>query len=139
MSRPFEVELEFKVGTYDIDFAGIVSNIVYLRWLEDLRLAMLEAHLPLEDQLAAGTTPVLLSTEIEYLHAVRLFQRPCGHIWVADVGRARWTLEAEITVEERVVARARQVLASVRLADFRPLPAPALLREAFRGRQQEAP
>ena len=72
MSRAFEVELAFNVGTYDIDFAGIVSNIVYLRWLEDLRLAMLEAHLPLEDQLAAGTTPVLLSTEIEYLRAIRL-------------------------------------------------------------------
>jgi acyl-CoA thioester hydrolase len=132
MSRLFEVELAFKVGTYDIDFAGIVSNIVYLRWLEDLRLAMLEAHLPLEDQLAAGTTPVLLSTHIEYVRAVRLFEQPRGCIWVADVGRARWTLEAEILVQERIVARARQVLALIRLADFRPLPAPALLRAAFR-------
>jgi acyl-CoA thioester hydrolase len=132
MSKPFEVELTFTVGTYDIDFAGIVSNLVYLRWLEDLRLAMLEAHLPLEEQLAGGTTPVLLSTQIEYVRAVRLFQRPHGRMWVADVGKARWTLEAEITVEDRVVARARQVLASVRLSDFRPLPAPALLRDAFR-------
>jgi acyl-CoA thioester hydrolase len=23
--------------TYEIDFAGVVSNIVYVRWLEDLR------------------------------------------------------------------------------------------------------
>jgi len=132
MSRQFEVELSFSVGTYDIDFAGIVSNIVYLRWLEDLRLAMLEAHLPLEDLLASGTTPVLLSTQIDYLRAIRLFERPRGRIWVADVGRARWTLEAEITLEGRAAARAQQVLALIRLADFRPLPAPALLRDAFR-------
>lgn len=134
MSKPFEVELAFKVGTYDIDFAGIVSNIVYLRWLEDMRLAMLEAHLPLEDQLAAGTTPVLLSTQIDYVRAIRLFERPRGCMWVADVGRARWTLEAEIMVDDRLAARARQVLALVRLADFRPLPAPALLRGAFRAK-----
>jgi acyl-CoA thioester hydrolase len=132
MNNRFEVELAFKVGTYDIDFAGIVSNIVYMRWLEDLRLAMLEAYLPLEDQLAGGNTPVLLSTQIDYLRAVRLFEQPRGRMWVSDVGRARWTLDAEITVGDRVVTRARQVLASVRLADFRPLPAPAVLRDAFR-------
>jgi acyl-CoA thioester hydrolase len=134
MNNRFEVELAFKVGTYDIDFAGIVSNIVYVRWLEDLRLAMLEAYLPLEDQLAGGNTPVLLSTQIDYLRAVRLFEQPRGRMWVSDVGRARWTLDAEITVGDRVVTRARQVLASVRLADFRPLPTPAVLRDAFRPR-----
>jgi len=36
--RPFLIEVPLPVRTYDIDFAGIVSNIVYIRWLEDLRL-----------------------------------------------------------------------------------------------------
>ena len=31
------VQHSFRVMTYDIDFAGIVSNISYIRWLEDLR------------------------------------------------------------------------------------------------------
>ncbi len=35
--RVMEVNLSFPVRTYDIDFAGVVSNIVYIRWLEDLR------------------------------------------------------------------------------------------------------
>ena len=41
MTRPhdqFLVEMPLKVQGYDIDVAGIVSNIVYVRWLEDLRL-----------------------------------------------------------------------------------------------------
>jgi len=32
-----EVRHSFRVMTYDIDFAGVVSNITYTRWLEDLR------------------------------------------------------------------------------------------------------
>ncbi|MBT4500790.1 MAG: hypothetical protein HOC74_23880 [Gemmatimonadetes bacterium] len=50
--RTLEIEIELLVRTYDIDFAGVVSNIVYLRWLEDLRLAALEACYPLERFLA---------------------------------------------------------------------------------------
>jgi acyl-CoA thioester hydrolase len=40
-SQMMLVELELPIRTYDIDFAGIVSNIVYIRWLEDLRIQML--------------------------------------------------------------------------------------------------
>ncbi len=47
--QPFEVALDLPIKTYDIDFAGIVSNIVYIRWLEDLRLKMLESHFPIEN------------------------------------------------------------------------------------------
>ena len=39
--KPFEIALDLPIKTYDIDFAGIVSNIVYIRWLEDLRLKMI--------------------------------------------------------------------------------------------------
>jgi acyl-CoA thioester hydrolase len=57
--RPLEVELVLPVKTYDIDFAGIVSNIVYIRWLEDLRLEMLDAYLPLQKMLEDGIAPIL--------------------------------------------------------------------------------
>ena len=50
--RPLEIQLELPVRTYDIDFAGIVNNIVFVRWLEDLRLAILDAHLPIQQQMA---------------------------------------------------------------------------------------
>ena len=30
-------EQPLAIRTYDIDFAGIVSNIVFVRWLEDLQ------------------------------------------------------------------------------------------------------
>jgi len=47
-TRPFEIQMPFNIRTYDINFAGIVSNIVYHRWLEDMRLDLIEQHLPLD-------------------------------------------------------------------------------------------
>ena len=45
------VTLPLNVRTYNIDFAGIVSNIVYIRWHEDLRLEMLDRYFPIQEQL----------------------------------------------------------------------------------------
>jgi acyl-CoA thioester hydrolase len=125
------VELPFKVQTYDIDFAGIVSNQVYIRWLEDLRLELLDRFAPLDRQLAEGFVPVLLSTEIAYKRALRLFDRPRGRMWMVEVGRVRWTLEAAITNEGNVAASARHVCAFVDSSTLRPRPVPAEFREQF--------
>ena len=54
------IRLAFPVKTYDVDFAGIVSNIVYVRWLEDLRLELLARTCPLARLVAEGIGPVLL-------------------------------------------------------------------------------
>jgi len=43
--RRFETKMTIRVATYDIDYANHVSNIVYFRWLEDLRLQLLEKKL----------------------------------------------------------------------------------------------
>lgn len=125
------VELRFKVQTYDIDFAGIVSNQVYIRWLEDLRLELLDAFAPLDSQLAKSLVPVLLSTEIAYKRALRLFDRPHGHMWMVEVGRVRWTLAAAITNDGSIAATARHVCAFVDSATLRPRPVPADFRARF--------
>jgi acyl-CoA thioester hydrolase len=127
------VELPFKVQTYDIDFAGIVSNQVYIRWLEDLRLEFLDTYAPLERQLAQGFVPVLVSTEISYKRALRLFDRPRGRLWMVEMGRVRWTLEAAITNEGSIAATARHVCAFVDSTTLRPRPVPADFRAAFDG------
>ena len=45
--RPLLIERPIVVRTYDIDFANIVHNIVYFRWLEDLRSEILADVLPI--------------------------------------------------------------------------------------------
>jgi acyl-CoA thioester hydrolase len=126
--RPLFVEREIAVKTYDIDFAGHVSNIVYIRWLEDLRLAVLEEYFPLEKQMREGYAPVLTRTEIDYKAPIRLFDRVVARMWARDAGLVRMALEAEFLVGERLCATARQQGVMARLADGRPIRLPGELR-----------
>jgi acyl-CoA thioester hydrolase len=77
-NKPLEIALPLPVRTYDIDFAGIVSNIVYVRWFEDMRLAMLDNSFPLAEQLQQGFAPVVLQTKIDYKQSIVLGDRPIG-------------------------------------------------------------
>lgn len=127
------VELTFPIKTYDIDFAGHVSNITYIRWLEDLRLEMLRRYLPLGTILARGQAPILLRTEIDYLVQARLPQVVTGRMWVSDSSRARATLSAEFTIAEtgEVSARAQQVICFVDVQRGRPIALPQELKQAM--------
>ncbi|MCO5247060.1 MAG: acyl-CoA thioesterase [Anaerolineae bacterium] len=129
-TKPFQVTLNFTVRTYDIDFVGIVSNIVYVRWLEDLRLQALAKFFPLDTAMQElGIAPVLLRTEIDYKQPVRLFDPLIGTLWAAEIGRVRQVLQAEFTVNGELRAAARQTTCFIDLATGRPQPTPAVLRE----------
>jgi acyl-CoA thioester hydrolase len=130
-SRRFSIELPLKVQTYDIDFAGIVSNQVYIRWLEDLRLRFLDEYFPLQGQMAAGYVPILLSTEIQYRRALRLFDEPVGVMWLVGLSGARWTLGAEISADGALCATARHECAFVNTASLRPIRLPDAFLQAL--------
>ncbi|HET6821818.1 MAG TPA: thioesterase family protein [Anaerolineales bacterium] len=117
---------EFRVMTYDIDFAGIVSNISYIRWLEDLRNLFAEQALSLGDALQRGIAPALMHTEIDYLSPVRFPDIVIGRMWLAEHGRSKWELAAEFESQRagQLVARARQVGVFVTLKTLRPIRLP---------------
>jgi acyl-CoA thioester hydrolase len=136
--RPLLVELPFTVKTYDTDYAGIVHNMVYIRWLEDLRLQILTEHFPMEDQLAKNQGPILVKTEITYQGPLRLFDEPLGRMWVSHLGRVRWEVQAEILLDDQIAATARQNGYFAKLADLRPVRVPEDLREKWR-RESQSP
>ena len=127
--RPLYVEMPLRINAYDIDVVGIVSNIVYVRWLEDLRMKILDEYFPLDVQLRRGIAPVLAETTIRYRRPLTIFDHPVGRIWLAERGRARWTLEAEIALGEDTAARARQSGYFIDVASRRPIPLPKELRD----------
>jgi len=133
--KPMLVEIDFRVKTYDVDFAGIVSNLVYVRWLEDLRIKMLDEYLPLEPEFRQGRGPVLARTEIDYLRPLRFGEQAVGRMWLAGVRRASWSLRAEFTQDEQPVARAVQVGVFVDYRTLKPLPVPDALRRQATGGQ----
>jgi acyl-CoA thioester hydrolase len=130
-TRPLLVRLSFQARTYDIDFAGIVSNIVYIRWLEDLRGDMLSGIYPIEKMQATGVGPVLLATDIHYRRALKLGDRPVGEMWVAETHAAHWILQAEFALDGKRVCEARQTGAFVHYASMRLVRVPEELRRAL--------
>lgn len=131
-ARPLLIERPIVVRTYDIDFANIVHNIVYLRWLEDLRSEILVDVLPIDEILATGISPILIRTEIDYRFPVRIGDAIVGRMWVAELSRTRWTLASEIILGEQVCAAARQSGYFADLRTLRPVRIPDKLREQWR-------
>jgi acyl-CoA thioester hydrolase len=126
MSEIYEEKL--RVQTYDIDFAGVVSNIVFIRWLEDLRLGLMARAYPLSRALAEGVAPILLATRINYRRPVTLADPLIGRIRVAALGRVRWRLAAEFAVDDRIHAEAEQEGLFMRLSTRRPIAIPEPIR-----------
>ncbi|MFN6569068.1 thioesterase family protein [Dendronalium sp. ChiSLP03b] len=134
--RPLEVELTIPVRTYDIDFAGIVSNIVYIRWLEDLRLKFLDEHWQIDKQIEQGYVPILAGTEIEYKRPIKLIDQVIGRLWLNNLGRLKWTVQAEILSNNELAAVATQKGAFVNLQNGRPIAIPEELQKKYLEYQQ---
>jgi acyl-CoA thioester hydrolase len=121
-------EQPLPIRTYDIDFAGIVSNIVFIRWLEDLRLGLMDQAYPLIQALAADVAPILLSTRIDYRRPVMIADRLIGRMRLAGLSRVRWRLAAEFVVNSAVHAEAEQEGLFMRLSTRRPIAIPEPIR-----------
>jgi acyl-CoA thioester hydrolase len=126
-------EQALRVQTYDIDFAGVVSNIVFVRWLEDLRLGLMAESYPLVTALADDVAPVLVATRIVYRRPVTIVDPLIGRMRVASLGRVRWRLAAEFAVGETIHAEAEQDGLFVRLSTRRPVAIPEPIRRWHRG------
>ncbi|MEH1784365.1 MAG: thioesterase family protein [Nostoc sp.] len=136
LHRPLEVVLAIPVRTYDIDFMGIVSNIVYIRWLEDLRLKFLDEHWELNQQIDQGYTPILAGTEIEYKRPIKMIDQVIGRLWLSNLGRLKWTVQAEILSNNELAAVATQKGGFVNLQNSRLVPIPEELQKKYLHYQQ---
>lgn len=132
-THPLPVHLDLRVRTYDIDFAGVVSNIVYIRWLEDLRLTVLETYYPLENFLDAGLAPTLVETRIKYLRAIHIQDKPHARMWISKISRLKFVFNAEITVEGQIAAQSEQVGCLIDMSTGKPAPMPEDLKQIFHG------
>jgi acyl-CoA thioester hydrolase len=118
------IESDIKVATYDIDFAGHVSNISYLRWLEDMRRTLFDKHTPFHKFIERGVTPVLVSTNIKYRKAVRLFDEPRGFMWISALTRTSLVIDAEIYVGESLVTEVQHTGVFIDLNTMKPIRLP---------------
>lgn len=127
------IEFDVEVYTFQIDFAGHVSNIVYIQWMEIGRIKLLEAlGLPVPEMMAQGIAPILASTTIEYRVPILLGDPVRIHLWIPNLRRA----SAEIAFEfwkdaETLAATGRQRALFVDRSTGRPVRLNAAQRAAF--------
>jgi len=134
-SRPkrcFETSLDIRVGTYEIDYAGHVSNQVYLRWCEDLRLQLLEEHFPLEGLMADGFMPVLISSEVRYHKPIKLFDKPTGYMWLEKLGPATMEFCGEFKVGEMLATSVKHTGVFVNTTTMKPTRMPEKIVTKFK-------
>jgi len=81
-----KVSFEQQVYTYQIDYAGHVSNTVYIRWMEIARAKLLEAAgKPVQELVREGIVPVLAATHIEYRKPLLQGDRVRVDIWLSEL------------------------------------------------------
>lgn len=102
------IRMEFAPKTYDIDALGIVGNITYVRWLEDLRTEFLNQYLPWEELQSESLVPVLSETNINYQKPVRMGETVTGRLQLNEIGRSVWRLSFEFERDSELVLTAKQ-------------------------------
>ena len=115
------VEIDLDIYTFDIDFAGHVSNITYIRWLEIGRLQLLaDVGFRTHELLEAGLAPVVIRTEIDYRLPLKLGDPVHMSLDLVELRSASATIDFRITSNGRLAAAARQLGIFVRLDTGKP-------------------
>ncbi len=107
-NHKYKASINFHVKTYEIDIAGHVNNIVYIKWLEDLRNEIFDKMLPIDHLLCWHLYPVVISTEITYKKQLKLNDNPAGYVYVENIKHNIMTLKFKFTNGNDICAAAEQ-------------------------------
>lgn len=111
------IRMDFEVKPYDIDAAGHVNNIVYIRWIEDLRVHFSEVNFNLPRVIENGFYLAVISTTIKYKYQVRLFDKITGYLYFVSNKHGIINFKVEIKNDKRVCAVAEQKCTFINIAE----------------------
>ncbi|MBI1931746.1 MAG: acyl-CoA thioesterase [Ignavibacteriales bacterium] len=84
-----KIVFEQEIYTYQIDYVGHLSNIVYIEWMEIGRTKLLEyIGLTFEKMETENIAPVLSETEIKYKKSLYLADKIKIEVWVSELKNA---------------------------------------------------
>jgi len=119
MAERFAIPITPVAG--DIDELGHVSNLVYLRWVQDVAMAHTRARgWDYEQYRALGAVFMVRRHEIDYVAQVTLGQELRAETWVDSWRLASCIRKTELLRDGKVVARAATTWAMIGLASGRP-------------------
>jgi acyl-CoA thioester hydrolase len=101
----------FEIYTFHIDFSGHVSNIVYVQWMEIMRLKLLEEADSSVFTMAEsrGVIPVLTDTQISYKKALYFGDTVRMEAWFSEIRAASaWVEYRFYNQKDELMALGRQ-------------------------------
>ena len=123
-----------RIYTYQIDFVGHVNNIVYLQWLENVRVKLLEeVGLPVAELTEKHRLfPVLRNTDIRYRKPYFLYNTVNIEVWISELKNASFDLEFRLTNEkEELCSTASQTCLFIDRETMRPIRLPKDFQKVF--------
>jgi len=113
---------------FDTDCAGVVHNIIYLRFIETARTLLAEQlGMGLVEMARTQVYPVVVRTEIDYKKPAVLGDQLVVHGWLESVERLRFWCAFEIRrpSDSALIATSRQMLAVIQMPAGKPVRLPA--------------
>lgn len=111
------------IYTYQIDFVGHVNNIVYIQWLENARIKLIEAmglsitQLAHEDEIL----PIITETDIKYKKPLYLSDKVQIEVWVSEMFNVSANFKFRFLNEKgEVCSTAQQKVLFIDKATMRP-------------------
>ena len=122
------IEILIPVMFYDTDCGGVVSNIAYLRFVEQARTALVDAlGFSLRKIAEAGEFPAVLRSEIDYKKPAVLGDTVRIEASLEEVKRARFWCGFTLLRDSdgALLGKCRQQCAFVQMPAGIPVPVPA--------------
>ena len=124
-----------KIFTYQIDYVGHVNNIIYIQWMENGRVRLMEAiGMPItEIAIDEGIVPVLTETNIKYKKPFYLNNDVIIETWLSKLNNASAIIEFSFYNEKHeLCATGQQKGLFINRSTGRPSRLSERHREAFK-------
>ena len=111
------------IYTYQIDFVGHVNNIVYIQWLENARIKLIEAMGLTITQIAEQDEilPIITETDIKYKKPLFLSNKVQIEVWVYEMFNVSANFRFRFLNEKgEVCSTAQQKVLFIDKATLRP-------------------
>jgi len=126
-------EQVFRPMPYEVDFTGFLSNTLAPRWMEILRVSLMDRHFPNVDNEIPEHLSVIAETQIKYLKPARYNDVIRGRAWLESVSYSRWVIAFRFDFHGDGLAmlQGRQVGVFIHPQTLMPVPIPAAIRQSL--------
>ena len=128
-----EVELVFRPKPYEVDFTGFLSNTVAPRWMEELRVELMNTHFPRFDTGTQEHLSVIAETQVKYIKPARYGDIIYGRAWLDSATYSRWVVAFTFHLQHdsSLMMQGQQVGVFINPHSLLPVRIPEVIKNLF--------